>query len=241
MNGKAAGVAMVLGVALAAGWWSGHQLGWGPRDLAAGPDRWLHPGPAAPWARRGLVRTLGAAHPDRAIGVDARVDGLRDQPGWTVAWLRQQERLTDAEYGPTLRRLGLAPEVAAEVRHLLIERRETSADARDAAAEEGLEGPEAKLAARLVMEGISARIEALVGADRYAQLQAAPGMTAYEDLLLEQIGPVLDGRGEPLSDEQLYQLGKARSETQTDEAFLARIGPLLSPIQLAAVEASLQP
>jgi hypothetical protein len=205
-----------------------------------------------------LSQALAVGTAQAFADVDPRdhLDGRRDDPGYAFVWHRQQQRIIERQYGDAIAALGLTESASARLKELLTARREAVVDARDAALQAGLAGPEVNLAVEQSVDACTEEIKQLVGSDAYyGQIELAPTVSACKSLLENTVGLDLAAKGNPLTNAQLYALAQnyveatdgpdpsggspapdaATGLTPRYQALLDRVSGGLNPAQAASV------
>jgi hypothetical protein len=210
----------------------------GARHAVAGPRS----GPGG--APRDFVETDAVDH----------LDGRRDDPAFAPTWHTLQQDIIERQYGYAVASLDLPEGDAARLMELLTARREAVVDARDVAAQMGIVGPQANMAAKQSLDALTDEIKQLVGPDAYyGVLELAPTVSTCESRLESTVGVDLVSKGEPLTTDQLYTLAEAYVDaaygpgTQADphdsdsvltpqlQALLLRTAADASPTQAEAI------
>jgi hypothetical protein len=189
------------------------------------------------------------------VGSDEHRDGYRNDPGYALAWDRQQRRIIERQYGHAIASLNLPADKAEQLFELLTARREATIDGRDAAQQLGVVGPEANTAVRISVESDTDQIKQLVGSDAYfGTIELAPTISTCKALLESSVANELAITGNPLSTDQLYSLAAdyvgavyspaasagpqevdpASGLTPQYQAFLDKVSPRLTPEQVSA-------
>jgi hypothetical protein len=205
-------------------------------------------------ARDGALR--GFPSPVVELNAEDHLDGLRYDPGYALAWHRQQQGIIERQYGYAIESLNLPDGASAKLAELLTARREAVADARDVAQQLGIVGPQAKVAVQQSVDALTDEIKQLVGDDAYyGHIELAPTISTCKALLEGSIGLDLSAQGHPLTMDQLYSLAEAYvnavyspaastgpqdPDTSTGltpqfQGFLDKVSDKLTPTQVSAV------
>jgi hypothetical protein len=187
--------------------------------------------------------------------VDEHLDPRRYEPGYALAWHRQQQRIIERQYGYAIESLNLPDAASARLAELLTARREAVADARDVAQQMGIVGPQAKVAVQQSVDAFTDEIRQLVGDDAYyGRIELAPTISTCKALLESTVGINLSTQGEPLTTDQLYSAAEAYVNavyspaastgsqdpdsstglTPQFQAFLDKVSGMLTPTQVSA-------
>jgi hypothetical protein len=192
------------------------------------------------------------------VNADDHSDGLRDDPGYSLAWHRQQRLIIERQYGHAIASLNLPEAEAEQLSELLTERREAIIDGRDAAQQLGIVGPEANLAVKQSIDADTDEIKKLIGDEAYyGRIELAPTISTCKAFLEGSMGTDLASGGNPLSADQLYSLaadyvgavyspaaslGPQDPDPATGlapqyQAFLDKVSSRLTPDQVSAFRA----
>jgi hypothetical protein len=149
------------------------------------------------------------APPFAEVNALDHLDGLRDDPRYSRFWHEQQRRIIERQYGYAINSLGISSGASEKLTDLLTARREATADARDAARQFGITGPQANVAVKQSADALTDEIKQLVGSDAYNdRIELAPTISACAELLDGAVGSNLDSQGEALTSDQLYALAE---------------------------------
>jgi hypothetical protein len=159
--------------------------------------------------RQGEGTQVSQAPPFAEIDVLDHLDGRRDDPLYSKFWHEQQRRIIERQYGYAINSLNLPEETSSKLTDLLTARREAAVDARDAAQQLGIVGPQANVAVKQSVDALTDEIKQLVGSDAYnSRIELAPTLSACADLLDGAVGSNLDAQGAALTADQLYSLAE---------------------------------
>jgi hypothetical protein len=202
---------------------------------------------------------LAAAAPGAAVGPRAvtnplNLSEMRKDPAYAAIWRKQQLRNIQRQYGDAFAALKLPPDQLAKLKDLLVTRNDANLDASEAAQEAGLTGRDVSLAIRNATNSVNDEIKALIGDDKFTQLQTTPQTSMAKTMLENTVAVDLEGAGQPLNSDQLASLAAIYNQTQrqppagagqgwqtpdpqtglapVDEALLNQASQSLTPAQL---------
>lgn len=206
-------------------------------------------------AARKVASVRGSAAASRSTGTFISFDAMRKVPKYAALWRQIQARSIQRQYGGAIAAMKLTPDQERQLRALLMERDETAADARTAAAESGLSDKEASKACGDAINEVNAQIRGLIGDDQFAGLEGASRLENFALSLNFTVVPDLELAGTPLDSNQIYALAKIYSDSITvgngpsasaggldarDQAIVDQAAGILSPPQIEALKQSMQ-
>ncbi|HZZ57853.1 MAG TPA: hypothetical protein VFE31_08475 [Opitutaceae bacterium] len=205
-------------------------------------------------AARKVASVRGSAAASRSTGTFISFDAMRKDPKYAALWRQIQARSIQRQYGGAIAAMKLTPDQERQLRALLMERDETAADARTAAAESGLSKEASKACGDAINE-VNAQIRGLIGDDQFAGLEGASRLENFALSLNFTVVPDLELAGTPLDSNQIYALAKIYSDSITvgngpsasaggldarDQAIVDQAAGILSPPQIEALKQSMQ-
>jgi hypothetical protein len=166
----------------------------------------------------------------------------------SIAYLHRkvEERTVESEFGPLLDTLGLAPEVLAQLRSLLVERQVAMDGASDAAYKAGFAMDRDRYL-KALKESASAseyKMEALIGPGPMPSLEKVFQLGPSNLEVQRFISPMMDFAAAPLSNDQALRLAAAIGDLvdantnsiaitdPAEEQLVAKAAQFLSPTQL---------
>ncbi len=146
-------------------------------------------------------------------------EAMKD-PVFAAAWRKQQLRYLEGAYGDAFTALNLSPDRLTRLKELLIARRESVADARDAARTAGLTDAELGKAVIQASNLWTNPITGVVGETGYAALERSEKAQPFRSML-DPIAVDLKMGGMPLTPEQATQLAFRIYEYLTGPEWIA--------------------
>lgn len=209
--------------------------------------------------------TIPPAGPPAVQSARNPTDDMKKVPAMADLLRKQERRTLFSRYGEVFAAMNLPPDQLAKLKNLVLDQQEAPTDARDAALRAGIQDgtPEMAKAQAQAASQVAKEVQALLGADGYAQFQQLAQESTMKRIIEGQVGLDLADAGAPLSAEQLTTLSKIYAGVQDpqnnpefvammrqppdlqtgltalDQAIIERAAPFLSAPQLKILRQSL--
>jgi len=136
-------------------------------------------------------------------------DLLRDHPEIAALQRKELRRSIIREYRGAIAALNLAPDQAAQLKNLLIEKSMSAADAMEAATQAGIQpnSSETHRAISQATKDLDQSIISLIGSDANERLEALKSTTFHSGNVIEPVALDMEDAGVPLSADQSEALG----------------------------------